>query len=692
MDIVCHFYYTINNIFIMYIRMSSLEQPDPGLIFPSGEINSTTSYFYPQPSVSGKPQITNQLYVSSQGSDAPGQNGTVTLPFASVTFALNYRYENFTNIPTIINIGPGVYNDPAGVVVITDNTYLVGATPYGSDTSNSTPIVQFTNPFIAIASAADSQIGFSYLNLSGYVTVDSSVAVGATTNCFINNCILPSATLAAIYVRGSTNPVNLTINNCYISNSSITAESLIDCNNSAGSTVTINSSQLLSLSTANPAIYTNGNLQINSCTILNASNSDALPALISVIGGISQTNVNIAFSSLVYADNSTVDTGDEKLVVKFNADTFPITSSMTNNTFGVYLGSGSHYIIANVGAYDVNLTQGANICTYDGNITYPEHIVEAPVAFLDNMPSGGDPGPTGPTGPSGGPVGSTGATGVTGATGPTGPGVTGDTGDTGPTGHIGNAGEPGATGPTGPTGPTGETGPTGPGVTGDTGPTGDASTVPGPTGPMGDTGPTGAAPVSITNGGGVLGLDGAANLTATGIPTITLGDIDLTDVTIGGGNLANLSIGVIGGTPLISMASGNIGIVGNKVSIDAAANLYLGTATGYGTAGQVMTASGVGSPPPCDWANPSIVASGQVDNTGFALDVPTTQYYKAVTVTGVTTAATILATANGTNPALCASAWITTVIPTADTLTFWLAGDPSGTLGDWEAHYAITAF
>jgi hypothetical protein len=81
-----------------------------------------------------------------------------------------------------------------------------------------------------------------------------------------------------------------------------------------------------------------------------------------------------------------------------------------------------------------------------------------------------------------------------------------------------------------------------------------------------------------------------------------------------------------------------------------------------------------------------------VDNTGFALDVPTTQYYKAVTVTGVTTATTILATANGTNPALCASAWITTVIPTTDTLTFWCAADPSGTLGDWQAHFAITSF
>ena len=176
------------------------------------------------------------------------------------------------------------------------------------------------------------------------------------------------------------------------------------------------------------------------------------------------------------------------------------------------------------------------------------------------------------------------------------------------------------------------------------------------------------------------------------MPIITLGDIDLTAVTIGGGNLTNLDIGVPGGEPLISMAAGTLSVKGAKIQIQASSTLFVSTASGYGTTGQVLTASGVGSPPPCDWANPSIVASGQVDNTGFALDAGTGQYYKDVTVTGVTTAATILATANGASPALCASAWITTVIPTADTLTFWLAADPSGTLGDWQAHYAITSF
>ena len=585
----------------------SLTQPDSGLIFPTGEINGTTSYFYPQPSVSGMPQITNELYVSSQGSDAPGQNGTVTLPFASLSYALNYRYENFTNVPTVINIGPGVYTDPIGTVTITDNTYLVGATPYGSDTSNSTPIVEFTTPFIAIASAADSQIGFSNLNLSGFVNVTAADAPSATTNCFINNCILPATTQAAIYVRGTTNPVNLTINNSFLSNSSIAAESVIDCYTFAGSTVTINSSQITSFSTANPAIISNGNLIINSCTILNPSTGDMLPALVSVSNGPSQTNVNIAFSNLLYADSSTIDTGDEKLVVKFNADTFPITSTITNNTFGVYLGSGSHYIITNIGADTVNLTQGANLCTYDGYSTNPTNIVEASVAFLDNMPSGGGGGSTGPTGPSGGPTGDTGATGPTGATG-----ATGETGPTGANSTV--AGPPGPTGATGDASTvTGPTGPSGadslvPGPTGADGPTGamgDQSFVPGPTGADGPTGPMGPSAAGISNGGGTLGIDSSANLTTSGMATITIGDAATTTMTIGNGSLSSLDLGVLGGTAQITLpSSGAVLIKGESVEIDAITNgLSLNTPSGYGTAGQVLTAVGDGPPGTCDWAD-----------------------------------------------------------------------------------------
>ena len=91
---------------------------------------------------------------------------------------------------------------------------------------------------------------------------------------------------------------------------------------------------------------------------------------------------------------------------------------------------------------------------------------------------------------------------------------------------------------------------------------------------------------------------------------------------------------------------------------------------------------------------PGPVASGTIGQTGFTEEttgLATGQYYKAVTVTGMTTGGLVLATANGT-PGVCASAWITTVIPTTDTITIWLAADPVVTGETWEAHYVVTSF
>ena len=91
---------------------------------------------------------------------------------------------------------------------------------------------------------------------------------------------------------------------------------------------------------------------------------------------------------------------------------------------------------------------------------------------------------------------------------------------------------------------------------------------------------------------------------------------------------------------------------------------------------------------------PGPVASGTIDQTGFTLQttgLATGQYYKAVTVSGMTTNGLVLATANGT-PAVCSVAWITTVIPTTDTITIWLAGDPVVATETWEAHYVVTSF
>jgi hypothetical protein len=51
----------------------------------------------------------------------------------------------------------------------------------------------------------------------------------------------------------------------------------------------------------------------------------------------------------------------------------------------------------------------------------------------------------------------------------------------------------------------------------------------------------------------------------------------------------------------------------------------------------------------------------------------------------------VLATTSGT-PAACATAWITTVMPSTDTITIWVAADPVVSTETWEAHYCVLSF
>jgi hypothetical protein len=205
-----------------------------------------------------------------------------------------------------------------------------------------------------------------------------------------------------------------------------------------------------------------------------------------------------------------------------------------------------------------------------------------------------------------------------------------------------------------------------------TGPTGE-------TGPIGETGATGATGTSssIFDPVGILGFDGAGNLGSTGCGTVNIGnDNALTTMNLGPVTLTGASIQIDAGS--------------GGVYVNTTTAFSILTPSGFGDAGQVLTASGGAPPGLCDWANPSIVATGTVDNTSFTASG--SEYYKAVTLVGITTSTTVLATVNGTNPTTCAAAWLITVIPTTDTLTFWLAGNPAGTAGEWEAHYAITSF
>jgi hypothetical protein len=88
-----------------------------------------------------------------------------------------------------------------------------------------------------------------------------------------------------------------------------------------------------------------------------------------------------------------------------------------------------------------------------------------------------------------------------------------------------------------------------------------------------------------------------------------------------------------------------------------------------------------------------IVAVGTISSVDFTADGGSGQYYKAVAITGMTTAANVQVTTSGTDPVICASAWITTAIPTTDLLTVWTYDDPNtGSAGAWAATYCVNSF
>jgi hypothetical protein len=89
-----------------------------------------------------------------------------------------------------------------------------------------------------------------------------------------------------------------------------------------------------------------------------------------------------------------------------------------------------------------------------------------------------------------------------------------------------------------------------------------------------------------------------------------------------------------------------------------------------------------------------VVASGTVSQADFIEQTTgpaTGQYYKAITVNGMFENGIVVATTSGT-PSICAAAWITTVIPTTDTLTFWVDADPVAIGETWEAHYIVQSY
>jgi hypothetical protein len=213
---------------------------------------------------------------------------------------------------------------------------------------------------------------------------------------------------------------------------------------------------------------------------------------------------------------------------------------------------------------------------------------------------------------------------------------------------------------------------------------------------------TASGVATVTNNGvqSFFDLSGAITVSATGATISKVGqNIDWTV------NFPSPLVSSVGGkTGTVGVVSGaGIDVSGGAVNADPITIINKGVRTLADLSGAVVLSAGTGiSVTPDTGTNTitvastviGVVASGTVDQTDFTEETTgpaTGQYYKAVTVTNMEANGIVVATTSGT-PAVCSSAWITTVIPTTNTLTFWVAANPVASGETWEAHYIIQSF
>ena len=207
---------------------------------------------------------------------------------------------------------------------------------------------------------------------------------------------------------------------------------------------------------------------------------------------------------------------------------------------------------------------------------------------------------------------------------------------------------------------------------------------------------------TITNNGvqSFFDLSGAITVSATGATISKAGqNIDWTV------NFPSPPVdSVKGKTGTVGVVSGaGIDVSGGAINADPITIINMGVRTLADLSGAVLLSAGTGvSVTPDTGTNTitvastvlGIVASGTVDQTGFTVETigpATGQYFKAVTVSGMEANGIIVATTSGT-PSICSTAWLTTVIPTTNTLTFWVAANPVAGGETWQAHYVVTSF
>jgi hypothetical protein len=211
----------------------------------------------------------------------------------------------------------------------------------------------------------------------------------------VTNCVIQTETVfSALTIAPDDTAINMnvTLSECVLRATDETNANLIFANATENCTLTLNNCELVSEAEEGVIIDITGNLNVRNSSLTNiAAGTTLYPLIVSKSGATLTAVVNLEGSVLKYTDLQT-DVAGNKLAIRFDAATQPITANMTNCTISVHLGGGNTNIVENVGAEIVAFTQSANSCLLDGKNVDTLGISSIPVAFLDNEPGGGGGG------------------------------------------------------------------------------------------------------------------------------------------------------------------------------------------------------------------------------------------------------------------------------------------------------------
>ena len=290
------------------------------------------------------PQTYN-YWVAVNGSNTTG-TGSVTNPWATITYALATTASIADSIPVNINVTAGTYTE--NPTMTRNNTFIIG-TPTVSDI-----VIIGTLSFTPIASAQPIITqGGSGITVIGNIVCSETVST--EVDWYMANVNVTSYGVSALAATGDvSNNCGITLNNCVITQNT-TNSAAIELVSCRANLVLVSVAQ----NTASPAISLfsgNSSMAANGATFTCAGTALADP-IVNIGNTISAGNSNTFTSCAFVYTASTVGIG--KTGVAF---TNAVAANAVFN-YCVFSVGGSTNIISKTGIGSTNVTWGHNTCT-----------------------------------------------------------------------------------------------------------------------------------------------------------------------------------------------------------------------------------------------------------------------------------------------------------------------------------------